>query len=190
MSDGGRKRPKRRLFLVGGFVFAGAGSVFAGVGRVFAGAGLALGSLRFAWRSGGRRRTIAARRAGAGRLLGIVAHVPPGTFELEGRRREHLLQLATAVRADGQRRIGKLLDPLHQAMALFALVFVKRQCDVPTILSKLLILFFAISCGQFANPQESAKGSAEKVRFSRSFEGAHLQVRRCKSFIFVIPNRL
>src|SRR5664280_3377429 len=124
MSDGGRKRPKRRLFLVGGFVFAGAGSVFAGAGRVFAGAGLALGSLRFAWRSGGRRRTIAARRAGAGRLLGIVAHVPPGTFELEGRRREHLLQLAPAVRADGQRHIGKLLDPLHQAMALFALVFV------------------------------------------------------------------
>ena len=120
MSDGGRKRPKRRLFLVGGFVFAGAG-------RVFAGTGLALGSLRFAWRSGGRRRTIAARRAGAGRLLGIVAHVPPGTFELEGRRREHLLQLATAVRADGHGRIGELLDPLRQAMALLALVFVKRQ---------------------------------------------------------------
>src|ERR1035441_7864450 len=146
MSDGGRKRPKRRLFPVGGFVFAGAGSVFAG-------AGLALGSLRFAWRSGGRRRTIAARRGGVGRLLGVVAHVPPGTFELEGRSREHLLQLASAVRADGQRRIGKLLDPLHQAMALFALVFVKRQCDVPTILSKLLILFFAISCGQFASPR-------------------------------------
>src|SRR5664280_3837995 len=153
MSDGGRKRPKRRLFLVGGFVFAGAGSVFAGAGRVVAGAGLALGSLRFAWRSGGRRRTIAARRGGAGRLLGVVAHVPPGTLELEGRRREHLLQLASAMRADGHGRVGKLLDPLHQAMALFALVFVKRQCDVPTILSKLLILFFAISCGQFANPR-------------------------------------
>ena len=142
MSDGERKRQKRRLFLVEGFAFAGVGRAFAGVGRVFAGAGrvfagagLALGSLRFAWRSGGRRRTIATRRAGAGRLLGIVAHIPPGTLELDGRSRKQLLQLTSAMRAHGQGRIGKLLDPLHQAMTLFALVFVKRQCDVPTILS-------------------------------------------------------
>ena len=92
--------------------------------------------LSLAFRGGGGRGScgpVALRGAAARRLLGIVAHIPAGTLELDGGRREHLFQLASAMRADRQGRIGKLLDPLRQAMTLFALVFVKRQLEVPTI---------------------------------------------------------
>ena len=97
-----------------------------------------------------RRRghgTVSAGSARTGGLLGVIGNVPAGAFELDCGRREQLLQFASAMRADGQRRIGKLLDPLGQAVAFLALIFVKRQCDVPTR-SKLLILFSAVGCGQ------------------------------------------
>ena len=64
-------------------------------------------------------------------LLGVISDVPARALELHGRRRDQLLQLAAAMRADSQWLIGKFLDPLGQAMALLALVFVERHGEFP-----------------------------------------------------------
>ena len=94
---------------------------------------LGLRSLRFAFRRRRRAGAIAVRRAARRRLFSVVGHVPARSLEPHRRRRNQLLQLPTAVRTDRERRIGKLLDSLRQTMTFLALIFVERQCGVPTV---------------------------------------------------------
>ena len=128
-----RSTLRRRLFSLAGGVF--------GRGHVgFAGCRLAL-------RGGRRSCAVSAGSARGGSFPGVVGNIPARAFELHSGCRKQLLQFAPTMRADCQRRIGKLLDPFGQAVTLLALVFVKRQWNVRNP-SKFLILFSASGCGQ------------------------------------------
>jgi len=61
-------------------------------------------------------------------LFCVIGHIPAGTFKLHSRRGDQLLKFASAVRTDGERRIGEpLLYALRQAMTALTLVFVEWQ---------------------------------------------------------------
>ena len=111
-------------------LFLAAGGVLGGR-SVFRRRGLSLGSFGLALGRRGRRGSVSARRARTTCFLGVVGNVPAGALELHSRRREQLLHLSPAMRADGQRLVRKLLDTLGQAVALLTLIFVKRQYGVP-----------------------------------------------------------
>src|SRR5579875_2219719 len=70
------------------------------------------GVRQLAFGCGGRSRSIAPLAAAGRRLAGVIGDIPSGPLELHGRSGEDLLQFTAAVRTGGQRRIGKLLDPL------------------------------------------------------------------------------
>ena len=65
----------------------------------------------------------------------VFFHYPPyvsGAFQVEGRSRKLFLQCGfAAIRAVGQRIIGKLLDGLELVATLFTLVFVNRHVSIP-----------------------------------------------------------
>src|SRR5262249_5931227 len=77
-----------------------------------------------------RRRALLgllALRRPAGVLLGVVGDVPAGALELKGGRRHELVDLAAALGARLDLRIGELLNPLEAVAALLAFVFVERH---------------------------------------------------------------
>ena len=72
-------------------------------------------------------RIFAAIRRRRVRFIGVIGDVPARSFELHGRRRNHLLNFAAALRALLDHFVGELLNFLEAVTAFFALIFVKRH---------------------------------------------------------------
>ena len=68
---------------------------------------------------------IRGRRGRAGRLLGVIRHIPARSLELHRRSGDHQGDRSATVRAFLHVGIGKLLDLFKTVMALLALVLVK-----------------------------------------------------------------
>ena len=70
---------------------------------------------------------VSVGRSGAGTAPGIVGYIPAGALELDGRRRNHLVDRRTALGACARRRIGEPLEPFKSVTAFRAFKLVKWQ---------------------------------------------------------------